>query len=59
MEAVRFISYVAGKDCCDEKATEGSGGLAIRKLCGAGEAKSLLLPSASPEQRAEVCSCTS
>eukprot|EP00903_Cladosiphon_okamuranus_P011159 g10532.t1 len=54
MAAVSFISCINGKSPSAEKMPEGSSGLAIRKLCGAGEAKSLLLPSGSPEQRAEV-----
>lgn len=69
MAAVCFVSCVAGKGCCAKKsagaeangvaAAEGSSSLAMRKLCAAadagGVAKSLLLPGASSEQRAEVC----
>ncbi|CAM9306002.1 unnamed protein product [Pylaiella littoralis] len=64
--AACFISCVAGKGCCAEisagaKANgvaQSTSSLAMRKLCAAadagGVAKSLLLPGASPEQRAEV-----
>lgn len=56
MAAVAFIRCIADKSASAEKPSEGSSsGLDIRKLCGAGQAKSLLLPTASPEQRAEVC----
>lgn len=62
MAAVCFVSYVAGKNSCAKDADgppAGQGcGLAMRKLCaadGGGAAKSLLLPGASPEHRAEVC----
>lgn len=54
MAAVSFISCLNGESASVEKKAEGSSGLAIRKLCGAGQAKSFLLPGASPEQRAEV-----
>eukprot|EP00752_Nemacystus_decipiens_P003614 g3331.t1 len=54
MTAVSFISFLNGTSASAEKKAEGSSGLAIRKLCGAGQAKSLMLPGASPEQRAEV-----
>lgn len=54
MAAVSFISCLNGGSASAEKKAEGSSGLAIRKLCGAGQAKSLLLPGATPEQRAEV-----
>lgn len=54
MAAVSFIRCLNGAKSSVEEASEGRSGLAIRKLCGAGHAKSLLLPSASPEQRAEV-----
>lgn len=55
MAAVSFISCINGESPSAEKVSEGSSGLTIRKLCGAGQAKSLLLPGASAEQRAEVC----
>lgn len=62
MAAVRFMNCVAGKSG-DAKEDDGavldqrSTGLALRRLCaadGGGAAKSLLLPGASPEHRAEV-----
>ena len=66
MSALCFLSCVAGKGCCAEAAAaeaigstgaKGNSPVAIRKLCaadGGGAAKQLLLPGATPEQRAEV-----
>lgn len=64
MSVVYFLSCVAGKGIGAEAAaaeangsTKGISPLAIRKLCagdGGGAAKQLLLPGATPEQRAEV-----
>ena len=66
MSVVYFLSCVAGKGSGAEAAAAEANGstdakgispLAIRKLCaadGGGAAKQLLLPGATPEQRAEV-----